>query len=246
MPLPRSFSTSHRPRGSLASLRAVFSSPHAPCCHFSIRLGGDSRARTIPITRAPARKPDIHTANAGCVGIVNLIKSRWKASHTAASAPAMPAKSQRFRRSHSLRCPRYFSRARDPARRRILRASKVSRNGAMATLVSSASASHLLRRSVSRSARRDNRVLPRNHKLRAALDTGQPLILFRKEFANYYTPVMPVYVVDDYPEERSFIIALDEAFRFMGDVRDLAEPQRAYALRLAKQRLHQPAFRTRV
>ena len=85
-----------------------------------------------------------------------------------------------------------------------------------------------------------------NRKLRAAMETGQPLILFRKEVANYYTPVVPVYVVDDYPEERSFIIALDEAFRFMGDVRDLAEPQRQYAVRLAKQRLHQPAFRTRV
>ncbi len=85
-----------------------------------------------------------------------------------------------------------------------------------------------------------------NRKLRAAMETGQPLILFRKEVANYYTPVLPVYVVDDYPEERSFIIALDEAFRFMGDVRDLAEPQRQYAVRLAKQRLHQPAFRTRV
>ena len=85
-----------------------------------------------------------------------------------------------------------------------------------------------------------------NRKLRAALDTGQPLILFRKEVANYYTPVMPVYVVDDYPEERAFLIALDEAFRFMGDLHDLPEPQRAYARRLAKQRLHQPAFRTRV
>lgn len=85
-----------------------------------------------------------------------------------------------------------------------------------------------------------------NRKLRAAMETGQPLILFRKEIANYYTPVLPVYVVDDDPEERSFIIALDEAFRFMGDVRDLAEPQRQYAVRLAKQRLHQPAFRTRV
>ena len=53
-------------------------------------------------------------------------------------------------------------------------------------------------------------------------------------------------MVDDYVEERSIIIALDEAFRFMGDLRDLAEPQRAYARRLAKQRLHQPAFCTRV
>ncbi|HQY32459.1 HNH endonuclease [Actinotalea sp.] len=85
-----------------------------------------------------------------------------------------------------------------------------------------------------------------NRKLRTAMDTGMPLILFRKEQANYLTPVMPVYVVDDEPERRQFLIALDEAFRFMGDVRHLAEPQRAYARRLAKQRLHQPAFRTRV
>lgn len=85
-----------------------------------------------------------------------------------------------------------------------------------------------------------------NRKLRTAMETGQPLILFRKERPNYYTPVLPVYVVDDYPDERAFIIALDEAFRFMGDVRELSEPQREYARRLAKQRLHQPAFRTRV
>lgn len=85
-----------------------------------------------------------------------------------------------------------------------------------------------------------------NRKLRNALETGMPLILFRKEVPNFYTPVMPVYVVDDEPENNAFLIALDEAFRFMGDVRHLAEPQREYARRLAKQRLHQPAFRTRV
>lgn len=85
-----------------------------------------------------------------------------------------------------------------------------------------------------------------NRKLRNALETGMPLILFRKEVANIYTPVMPVYVVDDYPEERTFLIALDESFTFLSDVRHLTAPQRAYALRLAKQRLHQPAFRTRV
>jgi putative restriction endonuclease len=85
-----------------------------------------------------------------------------------------------------------------------------------------------------------------NRKLRTAMETGQPLILFRKETPNYYTPVMPVYVVDDEPQNSTFIIALDEAFRFMGDVTSLSEPQREYARRLAKQRLHQPAFRTRV
>lgn len=85
-----------------------------------------------------------------------------------------------------------------------------------------------------------------NRKLRLAMETQSPLILFRKEQANIYTPVMPVYVVDDAPEERSFIIALDESFVFMPDVKHLTTAQRAYALRLAKQRLHQPAFRTRV
>ncbi|GCD20954.1 hypothetical protein CTKZ_25160 [Cellulomonas algicola] len=85
-----------------------------------------------------------------------------------------------------------------------------------------------------------------NTKLRNAITTGMPLILFRKEVPNYYTPVAPVYVVDEYPEERVFVIALDEAFRYMGDLTHLTLDQRAYGLRLARQRLHQPAFRTRV
>lgn len=85
-----------------------------------------------------------------------------------------------------------------------------------------------------------------NRKLRNALTTGSPLILFRKEQPNIYTPVAPVYVVEDRPEERTFIIALDESFNFVPDIRHMPEPQRDYARRLAKQRLHQPAFRTRV
>ncbi|GAA1721621.1 HNH endonuclease [Isoptericola hypogeus] len=85
-----------------------------------------------------------------------------------------------------------------------------------------------------------------NRKLRHAMVTRMPLILFRKEVANVYTPVFPVYVVDDEPENRQFLIALDESFTFIHDPRHLTEPQRQYALRLAKQRLHQPAFRTRV
>ncbi len=78
------------------------------------------------------------------------------------------------------------------------------------------------------------------------MTSGMPLILFRKEVPNVYTPVAPVYVVDDEPESNQFLIALDEAFRFIPDPAHLTTPQREYALRLAKQRLHQPAFRTRV
>lgn len=85
-----------------------------------------------------------------------------------------------------------------------------------------------------------------NRKLRHAIESGQPLILFRKEVENIYTPIAPVYVVDDVPEESAFLIALDESFTFIPSVRDLNAAQRKYSVRLAKQRLHQPAFRTRV
>src|SRR5699024_5711168 len=59
-----------------------------------------------------------------------------------------------------------------------------------------------------------------NRKLREALTTGAPLLFFRKEQPNIYTPVAPVFVVEDYPEERAFVIAFDEAFRYFGDLRD--------------------------
>ena len=85
-----------------------------------------------------------------------------------------------------------------------------------------------------------------NRKLRNAIENRQPLILFRKEVKNIYTPIAPVYVVDDVPEENVFLIALDESFTFIANVRDLTMPQRSYSVRLARQRLHQPAFRTRV
>ncbi len=38
-----------------------------------------------------------------------------------------------------------------------------------------------------------------NRKLRAALDTQQPLILFHQELPNYLTPVLPVYVIGEDP-----------------------------------------------
>lgn len=85
-----------------------------------------------------------------------------------------------------------------------------------------------------------------NAKLRRALETGQPLILFRKEVRNILTPIFPVYVIDDLPDERMFLIALDESFRYISDLRHLSAEQRKYAIRMARQRLHQPAFRTRV
>lgn len=85
-----------------------------------------------------------------------------------------------------------------------------------------------------------------NRKLRNAISTGQPLLLFRKEIPNIYTPIFPVFVIEDRPSERAFIIAFDESFTLLPATGSLTEAQRSYAYRLAKQRLHQPAFRTRV
>lgn len=85
-----------------------------------------------------------------------------------------------------------------------------------------------------------------NRKLRLALETATPLILFRKEFPGFLTPTVPVFVVADDPVAHCFIIAVDEAFTLIPNFTDLNNQQRSYAQRIAKQRLHQPAFRTRV
>jgi putative restriction endonuclease len=80
-----------------------------------------------------------------------------------------------------------------------------------------------------------------NHKLRRAFELGSPLILFMKTEPNVYVPVLP-----DDEENQAFVVALDEAFRFIPDPAHLTTDQRRYALRIAKQRLHQPIFRRQV
>lgn len=85
-----------------------------------------------------------------------------------------------------------------------------------------------------------------NRKLRRAKETGAPLILFLKTEPNVYVPVQPVYVVGEDRPGRSFVVALDEAFRFVHDPVHLSEDERRYALRIARQRLHQAVFRGRV
>lgn len=83
-----------------------------------------------------------------------------------------------------------------------------------------------------------------NRKLRKAAELGLPLILLRGIAPAIFVPVAPVYIRRDVPEERYVEIAPDESLRFLSDA-DSAD-QRAYALRLTKQRLHQPEFRARV
>lgn len=84
-----------------------------------------------------------------------------------------------------------------------------------------------------------------NTKLRRAFELGVPIILLHKVRDGIFVPLSPVYVVADLRERREFLLALDEGARSLVD--DLADiPQRSYAERLVRQRLHQADFRGRV
>lgn len=83
-----------------------------------------------------------------------------------------------------------------------------------------------------------------NRKLRRASELGLPLILLRGIAPAKFVPVFPVYIARDVPEERYVEVALDESLRFLSDSESLG--QRSYAVRLTRQRLHQPEFRARV
>ena len=84
-----------------------------------------------------------------------------------------------------------------------------------------------------------------NAKLRRAFELGVPIILLRKVRDGVYVPYAPVYVVDDLVDQREFLLALDESVRFLGSGNPDA-PERRYAERVVKQRLHQAEFRGRV
>jgi len=85
-----------------------------------------------------------------------------------------------------------------------------------------------------------------NAKLREAMELGLPIVMLRKVADGQFVPIMPVYVVKEEPENRRFLLALDESLRFLPDPSHLTEDQRRYAERVARQRLHQPEFRARV
>lgn len=86
----------------------------------------------------------------------------------------------------------------------------------------------------------------RNHKLREAMRLQLPIIMLRKLADARFVPVMPVYVVKDEPENRRFLLAVDESLRFLPDLGQLSDPQKSYVERIMNQRLHQPEFRSRV
>jgi putative restriction endonuclease len=85
-----------------------------------------------------------------------------------------------------------------------------------------------------------------NTKLRRAYELQLPIILLRKLEPNVYVPVFPVFVVGDDHAARQFTLAVDERLRFLSQHGDVSMPERRYAERIARYRLHQAEFRGRV
>lgn len=90
---------------------------------------------------------------------------------------------------------------------------------------------------------------PENVAMRTALRRQLPLIWFVGITSGVYLPVFPVWLVDEEPAHQQFVVALDDAQRRdwgPAPSAQVADLQRAYGLRLARERLHQPVFRERV
>jgi putative restriction endonuclease len=89
-----------------------------------------------------------------------------------------------------------------------------------------------------------------NAALRTAWLDEKPLVWFFGIGSGEYRATFPVYVVDEEPETTQFVVALDDALRQQWEI-DPTHPadlvlRRLYALRVARQRVHQPVFRGRV
>ncbi|MFD2093999.1 HNH endonuclease [Blastococcus deserti] len=87
-----------------------------------------------------------------------------------------------------------------------------------------------------------------NRALRTAMQQRRPLAYFIGVAKSVYQAQFPVYVVAEHPEERAFLIAIDQAQRLMDpdSFGSLPEDGRSYFERLVRARLHQPVFRARV
>jgi putative restriction endonuclease len=77
---------------------------------------------------------------------------------------------------------------------------------------------------------------------------ARPLAYFVGVARGVYQAVFPVYLIDEEPHQRQFVVALDDyqAATVPPTRGAMTEPGRRYAERLLKLRLHQPVFRARV
>ncbi|MBN1093332.1 HNH endonuclease [Blastococcus sp. TML/M2B] len=87
-----------------------------------------------------------------------------------------------------------------------------------------------------------------NRALRRALQEQRPLAYFIGVAKSIYQAQFPVYVVAEHREEHAFLIAVDQAQRFVDPelIDALTPDRRSYLERVVRARLHQPVFRARV
>jgi putative restriction endonuclease len=87
--------------------------------------------------------------------------------------------------------------------------------------------------------------LSTNRAMRAAMQAGLPLAYFIGVRKAVYRPVFPVYVIGEDQAHLEFVLSF--ARHDVGiDLGSLSAPEKVYAARLTRQRLHQPVFRERV
>lgn len=92
-----------------------------------------------------------------------------------------------------------------------------------------------------------------NEKLRRAYELELPIIWFHGVRNSVFVPLMPVYLVDERPDTKQYVVAIGQDQKLMApqllstsDSFVEQDVQKAYVLRMTKQRLHQPAFRAKV
>lgn len=94
--------------------------------------------------------------------------------------------------------------------------------------------------------------IPDNRALRAAMEQRLPLIWFYGVAEGVYQAIFPVYLVAEEPERQQFVVAIDETQQLFEDGSLLAERgalstiEKRYAEQVARQRLHQPVFRSMI
>jgi putative restriction endonuclease len=87
--------------------------------------------------------------------------------------------------------------------------------------------------------------LATNRALRDAMSAGLPLAYFIGVRKAVYRPVYPVYVVAEVEAQHEFVLSF--ARNDLGiDLDTLTAPEKVYAARMTRQRLHQPVFREQV
>lgn len=82
-----------------------------------------------------------------------------------------------------------------------------------------------------------------NRALRYAMEQRLPLIWFWGVAQGLYKSIFPIYLIDEEPELKQFVVATDGLQNLESTGVDVDEVTRRYALEQTRRRLHQPVFR---